>query len=465
MAYLYQQIQNVPGLSGKTSYEKQSDYYSKLGSPKGKYTGSLEQNTYLLGQLSKSNYGLPVAKPASTPQAPVAKPATADQVPDYLKNYQQTYSEIQKELSKPFKSDEQIQQEVEKAITPETALPDVPNMVDLFKNMREEYGVGDLEQQINELKAMEDEAYAIWRERNNFAEGQQVRMGVISGRQGEIAKQQQEQLDFLGRQIQRKSDQVQGAYTLISTIMDLTQTDYNNALNRYNTELNQKIQIYQLTQDAKATQFNQKMTLLDIEFKEVQRQEQMARANLEIYMNLMLEGNLDYKSLDANTKLQLDKMAVQAGLGSNFVSKIKVNDKVITTTTRTAPNGTQYVDMVKQRADGSTYVDSVATGRVYISGGSSSTTVKNQFGQTQEEYKKALSAASQIISKVDEGYQYNYETGKYEKVDDGTADQLLSLEEMKIARNQIIAEVGDAELGKYLFNEAMNNLGYSEWKP
>lgn len=431
MAYLYQQIQNVPGLTGSTSYAKQSDYYGKLGleSQYGKYTGSLTQNTQLLNYIGKSNYGLSVPASTSAPTATpaVAKPASSNDVPDYLKNYQQTYNDLQKELSKPFKTDEQIQQEVEKAIKPDSALPEVPNLVDLFKSMREEYGVNDLEQQIGELKAMEDEAYAIWRQRNNFAENQQVRMGVISGRQGEIAKQQQEQLDFLGRQIQRKSDQVQGAYTLISTIMDLTQTDYNNALNRYNTELDQKLKVYQLTQEAKQQQLSNKMTLLDIEYKEVQRQEEIARANLEIYMNLMLEGNLDYKSLDANTKMQLDKMAIQAGLGSGFMSKIKVNDKIITSaiTNRTAPDGTEYVDIVRQRSDGSLYTTSVATGKVMIAS-SSSTVTLNQFGQTEAEYRKSLASASQIISKVDEGYQYNYDTGKYEKVDSGTADQLLS---------------------------------------
>lgn len=469
MAYLYQQIQNVPGLTGSTSYAKQSDYYGKLGleSSYGKYTGSLTQNTQLLNYIGKPNYGLtvPTATPSSAPSPAVAKPASSTDVPDYLKNYQQNYQNIQKELSKPFKTDEQIQQEVEKAITPDSALPEVPNLVDLFKNMREEYGVNDLEQQIGELKAMEDEAYAIWRQRNNYAENQQVRMGVISGRQGEIAKQQQEQLDFLGRQIQRKSDQVQGAYTLISTIMDLTQTDYNNALNRYNTELDQKLKIYQLTQDAKQQQLTNKLTLLDIEYQEVQRQEQLARANLEIYMNLMLDGNLDYKALDANTKLQLDKMAIQAGLGANFMSKIKVNDKIITTTNRTAPDGTEYVDIVQQRSDGSLYTTSVATGKVAITRSGSSSVERNQFGQTQAEYTKSLSSASKILQEVDAGYAYNYDTGKYEKVEDGEADQLLSAQEMNIARNKIIAEVGDRELGMYLFNEAMNNLGYQEWRP
>ena len=56
MAYLYQQIMNVPGLGG-SSGQRQSDLYNKLGSPYGGYTGSYQQNTYLLDQIGKGNYG------------------------------------------------------------------------------------------------------------------------------------------------------------------------------------------------------------------------------------------------------------------------------------------------------------------------------------------------------------------------------------------------------------------------
>lgn len=76
---------DVPGLSG-SSYERQKQYYEKMGSPKGPYTGSLDQNMWLLGQLNQPNYGLPqqqapVAQPAPTPApAPVAQPTLAEQI-------------------------------------------------------------------------------------------------------------------------------------------------------------------------------------------------------------------------------------------------------------------------------------------------------------------------------------------------------------------------------------------------
>lgn len=56
MSYLYQQIMNVPGLNGNSG-QRQSDLYNKLGSPYGGYTGSYQQNSYLLDQIGKGNYG------------------------------------------------------------------------------------------------------------------------------------------------------------------------------------------------------------------------------------------------------------------------------------------------------------------------------------------------------------------------------------------------------------------------
>lgn len=61
MAYLYQEILNVPGLTG-TWQQRNAQLYKALGSPLGTYKGTYDQNIYLLNQLKKNNYfksGLP----------------------------------------------------------------------------------------------------------------------------------------------------------------------------------------------------------------------------------------------------------------------------------------------------------------------------------------------------------------------------------------------------------------------
>jgi hypothetical protein len=60
---------NVPGLTG-TWQQRNAQYYKALGSPMGKYTGSLQQNLYLLDQIKKQNFPQAQA-PAPTPQPAV----------------------------------------------------------------------------------------------------------------------------------------------------------------------------------------------------------------------------------------------------------------------------------------------------------------------------------------------------------------------------------------------------------
>ena len=55
MAYLYEEIMNVPGLTG-TWQQRNKDLYYKLGAPFGPYKGNLQQNSWLLTQIQKNNY-------------------------------------------------------------------------------------------------------------------------------------------------------------------------------------------------------------------------------------------------------------------------------------------------------------------------------------------------------------------------------------------------------------------------
>lgn len=76
MALLHQDIMNVPGLSGN-SYQRQQQLYQKLGSPQGNYSGTYNQNIWLLSQVQKGNYGQPA--PAAAPAAAAPGPNAYDQ--------------------------------------------------------------------------------------------------------------------------------------------------------------------------------------------------------------------------------------------------------------------------------------------------------------------------------------------------------------------------------------------------
>jgi hypothetical protein len=70
MGLLYQDIMKVPGLTG-TAAQRQKQLYEKLGSPKGPYTGSKDQNLFLLSKVPEAMKGsaAPAAQPAPAAQA------------------------------------------------------------------------------------------------------------------------------------------------------------------------------------------------------------------------------------------------------------------------------------------------------------------------------------------------------------------------------------------------------------
>jgi len=89
---------NVPGLSG-TWQQRNAQLYKLLGSPLGTYTGSYDQNIYLLNKLRAQNYykgGLPGSKPKAT-----TTKATATTVKTATPVAQQVVSSLPKPIDQP----------------------------------------------------------------------------------------------------------------------------------------------------------------------------------------------------------------------------------------------------------------------------------------------------------------------------------------------------------------------------
>lgn len=88
MAYLYQRIKDVPGLSG-SSFQRQKQLYERLGSPKGPYRGSYNQNIWLLNQIKRGNFG---TQKKNRRPAPKPKPKRNTQ-PSKGKNVAEKYAD------------------------------------------------------------------------------------------------------------------------------------------------------------------------------------------------------------------------------------------------------------------------------------------------------------------------------------------------------------------------------------
>lgn len=187
--------------------------------------------------------------------------------------------------------------------------PEPIDYVEQFEQYREQYGVQDLENSLNDLKAQLREEYAIREERTLDAEGKPVAMGVIAGRVSEIERQENRRIDTINREIAYINDQLTTAYGAIELYMNFEKMTYDDARQAYQDAFNKNLQIYKLVDE------------------EMDEQVAAARANLQTYTNLITSGNLSYSDLTADQKTMISRLEVQSGLPMGFVASLRMSPK------------------------------------------------------------------------------------------------------------------------------------------
>lgn len=256
-----------------------------------------------------------------------------------------------------FAGQPETRESIVQQIQPDQAAPEPLNRVQEFENLREQYGVADLETNLTDLKAEQEALIAEKRRRTQAEEGKTVPLGVIGGRVSEIERQENERLDVINRTINTVTDQLQTSYGVIETYINLSGLDYQDAVSAYDREFNQNLQIYKLVDE------------------ELDQQQSNARANLQIYANAIISGNIDYNSLSSDQKAFVSKLEVQSGLPIGFTASLKADNaggKVLSTSTRES-GGQKYADVVMQMPDGSMKVVTQSLGAVSGSGSSKTT--------------------------------------------------------------------------------------------
>ena len=241
-----------------------------------------------------------------------ARPTAQDQVTPYLNQFQADLFKTQEAPKVKIPTME----ELKKKLAPGVAYPDPLKRVEKFEEMRLEYGVADLEASLTSIKDQIEAEMNLLREQRGIEEGKPVPMGVIAGRISEEERVAQQRVDFLGRQQARITDELNTKYSLISTYMKLMGLDYTDAVTRYDTEFKNNIQMYGiiLQQEQRA-------------LKAWEYQQTAAKANLQIYVNAITEGNLTYANMSTDQKLMVSKLEVQSGLPIGFVSNLRMSFK------------------------------------------------------------------------------------------------------------------------------------------
>jgi len=307
--------------------------------------GALASGVTTTGGWTERNLNQIESATGTRPQltAPTGKELTAPtskgDLPSYLSTFQDT---LKSKATNP-----ETRQSIVDQLTPSAEKPTPLNRVEEYDAMREKYGVAKLETDLTNLKSELEGIHAQKRERISSAEGSPVAMGVIAGRVGEVERQETFRIDAINRQISTQVDQLNSSYNVISTYMNYKGLDYQDSVAAYNTEFNQKLQIYQLVD------------------KEMDEQRATARANLTLYANALTSGNMLYGNLSKDQKVAVNKMEIQSGLPVGFLGNLKMSakDQLFHTST----DGTQATFMT---ADGK--FKTVSTGVVAKTGSSAS---------------------------------------------------------------------------------------------
>lgn len=232
-------------------------------------------------------------------------------------------------------------------LLPTTTAPVAPNLLDSYNQLRDQQGLPALEAHINDLKTQEEALIAQTRVNVSAERGKPVAQNIIEGRVSEQQRNAQEQLDFVTRQKNSAIDTYNSALNTVKTIMDFTQKDYDNALQSYTTQFNQAITTINLVQGIQQDQKN-----------DAQKFQDNARANAQIYVNALKEGNINLASLPPEQQIQLNKLEVQSGLPVGFFASIKADPKANIISTNSYQGQTQ---VLMKNPDGSISVQTYGT--------------------------------------------------------------------------------------------------------
>jgi hypothetical protein len=342
----------------------------------------------------------------------VPSPNTQDQVPAYLQTIQDAIyggTPGANYNATPFAPDSDGAN-LQSQLSPGDR-PGLVSMVGLYEQVRNEKGLGDIEKALTDLEAQRMEAEARLRGRSQTERGKAgVNLGVIEGRIGQVERQERENIDFINRQISTKSFQLQIGNDLVKTIMDLTSTDYNNAVQDYNSRLAENIQMYEMVESKRRFDENlifqkeqavEEKRQFEVQFAEQQKRadENMARANLQIYMDLVTKGSVAWGSLSESQKGMINKLEVQSGLPVGFMSSMTIpaGANIKNISTRVDASGTQWTDILMLNNDGTFTVKSEKMGSTYQTKSAASSSSKDK-AYTTTQYNGALSILRSLDS-------------------------------------------------------------------
>lgn len=353
-------------MASQTYIVKAGDTLSGIGKTFGlSYADSLKNITgYKSGDSNKINVGekltvnLPggdSSSPAQSTNTPAAVPGPNQGVTDYLNGFQSSIADA----LDPVKLRQSVENLTSSLVT--EPAPQNYSRVQLRQQLNQANGIEDLSNTINDLKTQQEELAAKLRAQKVNEQGKPVALGVISGRITEEQQQAQDQMDFITRQLNSATNQLNTKLQVIQTTMGDYEGDYQSAVTAYNNSYNQHFQMVQFV-------YGMAKDKIDYAFKA----REDARANLEYMQTTFANSGTTWDQIPDTQKSLINQLEVQSGFPVGFFQKtLSPLGKVISTTSREDGNGNQYADILYTDSTGKMTVKSQYIGKVKVAQGTS----------------------------------------------------------------------------------------------
>lgn len=345
------------------------DHVRELNSLNSSYTVYASRK-YKIPTVGLSALSSSSSSSNNTSTAPLSTGTDSEQVNEGLGNYQDDYLDAIDSLEESIRTPEEIRAEVETELG-DLEVPEAPDLSEMYKDLSTEYGLDAINTMLNDLQARRDALQLTNRRRLEYSENQPVSMDVIGGQQSEIQRQTDREMESINYNINVLANQQQSALQIINLMMDLEQTDYQNAMTAYNTRFNNKLQQIQLINDMLVTE-------RQFGFELKQWEQDVASAQIGMYIDLITSGSMILDDLSTEERARISQLEIQSGLGLGFLSKVEMSPEAMvqSITQRQGSDGYMYSDVVTVGADGKIEVQSLKLGRFYVAPRTTGTTTK-----------------------------------------------------------------------------------------
>lgn len=234
--------------------------------------------------------------------------------------------------------------------------PTSPNMLQSWEDLRNKRGVDDLEAGLNaayDKLGKLDDAYLAGQHQ---VEGELGPMQILEGRSNKLQQQYNEQRSIAVREIESAQRRVDSANAVITTIMNLTQTDYQNARQEYKDSFTMNLQTQQYLQGVQQQAFENTLALSAEERAKkaaesalVNAERDDARANLNTLINSFTTSGKGWNDITPAMKASVKALEVQAGLPAGSMEafvRAKPKANILATVNGTDSSGNDIVTFV-----------------------------------------------------------------------------------------------------------------------